>query len=281
MKPRSRPRRTLASMLRLALIAYGCWCALLWMMQRSMLYLAIAAGTPMPDALLATSIQRFNVGETGQTAAWLLRPEQPGSFPLAVFFHGNAELIDHCLEDARSWQARGYAVLMCEYRGYGRSGGSPSQQALVDDALEALAIASAQADIDVSRLVLHGRSLGTGVAAQVAAALATPPSLIVLESPFVSVASFSWRYGVPPLLVRDTYRTDEALLGLRDVPVLIVHGRDDEVVGFAHGVALHALLPTSTLVELHGAGHGALSVLPEYGAAIDVAVRDVDWGRTK
>jgi fermentation-respiration switch protein FrsA (DUF1100 family) len=260
----------------MAIIAYGCWCALLWTFQRSLLYLAAAAGSPMPDALLATDIQRLTIGQNGQTAAWLFRPQQPGPFPLAVFFHGNAELIDHCVEDARGWQARGFAVLMCEYRGYGRSGGSPSQQALVDDALEALAIASAQADIDVSRLVLHGRSLGTGVAAQVAATLATPPSLIVLESPFLSVASFSWRYGVPPLLVRDTYRTDEALAGLTEVPVLILHSRDDEVVGFAHGVALGKLLPRSTLVELQGAGHGALSVLPEYGAAIDEAVRALD-----
>jgi fermentation-respiration switch protein FrsA (DUF1100 family) len=272
MKSRSGTRRTLAATLRLALIAYACWCVLLWALQRRLLYPAALAGPPLPDSLIAPDIQRLSVGTARQTAAWLLRPQRPGPFPLAVFFHGNAELIDHCLEDAHAWQARGFAVLLCEYRGYGRSGGSPSQEALVDDALEALAFASTQPDIDVSRLVLHGRSLGTGVAAQVAAALVTPPSLIVLESPFVSVASFSWRYGVPPLLVRDTFRTDEALSGLKNVPVLILHGHEDEIVAFKHGVALQALLPQATLVELQGAGHGALSVLPEYDIAIDAAV---------
>lgn len=273
MKPRGGNRRkTLASALRLAIIAYGCWCVLLWALQRSLIYPAALAGSPLPDALITADIQQFWVGETRQSAAWLLRPEHSGSVPLAVFFHGNAELIDHCLEDASAWQARGFAVLLVEYRGYGRSGGSPSQEALVDDALEALAAASTHPDIDVSRLVLHGRSLGTGVAAQVAAALVTPPSLIVLESPFASVASFSWRYGVPPLLVRDTYRTDETLSRLPEVPVLILHSRSDEIVGFEHGVALRATLPNSTLVELHGAGHGALSVLPEYARAIDAAV---------
>ena len=97
----------------------------------------------------------------------------------------------------------------------------------------------------------HGRSLGGGVAA----ALATerPPAALVLESTFTSLAALARTRGLPESLCRHPFRTDRALPGLQR-PVLVLHGRDDELIPPAHGRELHALAPGSTYVELPG-GH--------------------------
>src|SRR5258708_2882025 len=76
------------------------------------------------------------------------------------------------------------AVLLVNYRGYGSSGGRPSESHLVSDALEIFDWAAARADLDRDRIAVHGRSLGTGVAVQVAAA--KPVRCVVLTSPFTS-----------------------------------------------------------------------------------------------
>src|SRR5438045_8236 len=84
---------------------------------------------------------------------------------------------------------------------------------------------AARPDVDRSRIVIHGRSLGTGVASQLAGR--HQPAALILESPFTSVASFAWRYGVPPVFLKSPYRTDEVLPKLT-CPILILAGRDDE-----------------------------------------------------
>ena len=270
-----RSRRHIARLLKLAALAYLSWCVLLWLVQRSLLYLPGAAGAPLPDRLVDHQPIELRVGPDGGTCAWLLLP--PGNPPdappprLAVFFHGNAELIDHCDADAAPWLARGIAVLMTEYRGYGRSRGAPTQEGLVEDALGALAQAARLHGVGSGGIFLHGRSLGTGVAAQVAARMHPSPALIVLESPFTSTSAFAWRFGVPPFLVRDSYRTDRALADL-GVPVVILSSHDDEIVPFAHAARLHGTIAGSMLVELTGSHNGALSAQPPYWEAIDRAI---------
>src|SRR5690606_28644637 len=67
--------------------------------------------------------------------AWLLRArvDPDARAPAVIMFHGNAELIDECTGDAARWNIRGRHVLLCEYHGYGRSTGHPSQRAIVGD----------------------------------------------------------------------------------------------------------------------------------------------------
>jgi len=270
-----RSRRHIIRVVKLAAIAYLSWCVLLWLVQRSLLYLPGAAGAPLPSHLVQHRPIELRVGPDAGTCAWLLLPpDTPPDAPplrLAVFFHGNAELIDHCEADAAPWLARGFAVLMTEYRGYGRSAGTPTQEGLVGGALAALEQAARLHGVGSGGIFLHGRSLGTGVAAQVAARMHTSPSLIVLESPFTSTSAFAWQFGVPPLLVRDSYRTDRALAHL-GVPVVILSSHDDEVVPFVHAMRLHGTIAGSTLVELTGSHNGALSAQPPYWEAIDRAI---------
>lgn len=268
---------------------YAAWCATLYVMQSRMLYVSGAAGPGRSEAEVKgiPGVEQLWIehADGARTEAWLIRTSEKPPRGLVCFLHGNAELIDHALHEARAWNARGMDVVLPEYRGYGRTPGSPSQPAIVQDASDA--IDAALAATGSTRLVLHGRSLGTGVAAQVAvlrglapAAIAATTGLpggagaraalvaLVLESPFTSIAGYAWGYGVPPFIVTNPYRTDEVLPSI-ECPVLILHGRDDEIVPIAQGRALAALHPRATLVELDGSHNSGHSRKSEYWRAID------------
>jgi hypothetical protein len=277
-------RQALARGVRFVVILYVCWGVALFFLQSKMLYMPALAGRGLDDTEIAAlerreGLQRHWLERDGERVeAWLLRATRSGaSRGLVSISHGNAELIDHLLDDARQWRRLGFDVVLPEYRGYGRSTGSPSQESIVGDTLAA--ISWALAETGQSTLVLHGRSLGTGVAVQVAARvgeIAPKPALAfaALEAPFTSVASFAPRYGVPPFIVRDPYRTDLVLPSL-DCPVLILHARDDEIVPIAHGHALAALAPSRVrLVELDGTHNSGISLSRDYWAAIEKAAEE-------
>lgn len=189
--------------------------------------------------------------------AWLrtpadASPDQPA--PLVVYLHGNYELIDDNVAIAELYASFGAAVLMPEYRGYGRSTGSPGQEALTDDVLAFIDLAGTRPEIDADRLVLHGRSLGGGVAAQVARR--RPPNGLVLHSTFSSMAAMLARYGVPPPFCRHPFRTIDVVRRL-DAPVLIMHSAEDEVIPVAHARRVHGAARDAEFLEGTG-GHNEL-----------------------
>ncbi|MBL9141444.1 MAG: alpha/beta fold hydrolase, partial [Phycisphaerae bacterium] len=218
-----RPRRVVRVVCWLAAI-YAVWCGTLFFLQSSMLYLPAVAGPGMSEEKSAAlaGVDRLWVPHADgvKTEAWLLRTKQVPARGLVCFLHGNAELIDHALAEARAWNARGMDVVLPEYRGYGRTPGSPAQAAIVQDVTDA--IDAALVATGGASLVLHGRSLGSGVAVQVAARRGAELTALVLESPFMSVAAFAWRYGVPPFIVTNPYRSDRVIPTLA-CPMLVLH----------------------------------------------------------
>lgn len=253
-RPRRGPlRRLVISVLRISLMTYLAWCGYLYFFQERVLFpasLTRRAGQPA----LPSTVERLwlDVGAGERVEAWLLRPAdapRDARLPAAIFFHGNAESIDDSLGHAEIYTALGYACLLPEYRGYGRSGGSPSQSAIARDMLRFHDLLAARPDIDPARIVYHGRSVGGGIACDLARA--RPPAAMVLESTFTSVASFCWGYGVPPALCRNPFRNDDVLRTL-DCPVLILHGSDDRLVPVAHARELCKACKDPTYVELPG-----------------------------
>lgn len=191
------------------------------------------------------------------------------TFPLAVLFHGNAETVEGMADIAEIYQSLGFAVLAPEYRGYGRSLGKPSQSALTTDVVALIDAALADSSIgnvDQSRMLFHGVSIGGGVACSVARE--RPPAALVLQSTFTSLSSMAWRFGAPPLLVRDPYRNDQTLREFSG-KVLLLHGVDDEIIPPSHSRALAALAKNVTHLELPG-GHNDF---PRDGAQYANAIR--------
>ena len=224
----------------------------LFIFQRKLIYAswlrdAPAVGGRGVDGL--EKIWRELPGSEGKVEAWLLpgegvSVERPG--PLVVFTHGNAELIDDWTTSLDTYRRWGFNVLLPEYRGYGRSGGSPAQDDITDDLVWFLDRVSARPEVDGDTLILHGRSLGGGAACAIASE--RPPKVLILQSTFARLADLSGRFFMPSFLVLDEWDNEEVVATL-DCPVLIMHGPGDEVVPFPHSQRLVKAARNSTFVS--------------------------------
>ncbi len=165
--------------------------------------------------------------------------------PAVVFAHGNGEIIDQWADELAPYRAMGIGVLLPEYRGYGRSEGTPSEAAITQDFVEFYDALVARADVDPSRIVLHGRSLGGGVVC--ALARHRPAAALILESTFTSVPNVARRWLVPPGILANRFDNESVL---RDFPhpVLILHGRRDRVIPHSHALGLARAARQPTLV---------------------------------
>lgn len=151
-----------------------------------------------------------------------------------LFSHGNGEDLASVAPLLRQLQRLGFDVLAYDYRGYGASEGRASAAGVVRDARAAYRHATTHLRIPPQRLILYGRSVGGGPS--VALAVELPAAALVLESAFTSAFRVVTRIA---LLPGDRF-PNERLLARVDMPVLIVHGRLDEVVPFSHGRRLYA-----------------------------------------
>jgi len=185
----------------------------------------------------------------GKVEAWFIpgvgvSAERPG--PAVIFAHGNAELIDDQPGNMVAYRAMGISVLLVEFRGYGRSAGSPSRSAIDADFLKARSLLEKMPVVDASRIIYHGRSLGG--AAVTSLADEKPPAVLILESPFRSVASMMYGFGVPSFIVRDNFDS-EAIFPRLNCPILLMHGTRDTIVPHRHSVALKAAAKDATLIS--------------------------------
>jgi len=242
---------------------YVVYCGLLFFFQHKLIFPADMAGVPSATAAKFYRPEVIELAtDEGVTRGWYLpAPDEAGlgdgPRPLVVFFHGNAELIDHQSAIIEMYHAMGISVLLPEYRGYGISEGSPSEKHIVGDATVMLERVLARPEIDRERVVLHGRSIGGGMAAQAADRLQAEgrkPAAVIVESTFVSASGMAWKYGVPPMLVRSPLRTGE-VFERSAYPILIMHGKYDGIIPVSHAHELLKLAPNGKLLILEY-GHG-------------------------
>jgi pimeloyl-ACP methyl ester carboxylesterase len=161
-----------------------------------------------------------------------------------VIFHGNGETIGGRVQLAEDLRARGLGIVLAEFRGYGlaTSSGPPDEAGLYRDAAAILDELERQG-IGPQRVALMGISLGTGVAAEMAAR--GRAATLILVSPYTSMSAMAARV-VPflptRLLCPDRFDTLSKAPRLR-VPTLVIHGDSDEVVPFAMGQQVAAAIP--------------------------------------
>lgn len=174
-----------------------------------------------------------------------------------LYFHGNAGSLRTWGTVAETFVRRGYDVVLPDYRGYGKSRGALSENALLEDALRVYDTLS-----DSLPVVVYGRSLGSAFASYVAS-LRTPTKLI-LESPLVNTADLARRHypWLPAWIVRYSLTTDRYLQSVR-CPIVLFHGTSDEVIDFESSVILQNL-SSATLFAVPGGHHNDLDEFPEY-----------------
>ena len=172
-----------------------------------------------------------------------------------LFLHGNAGNISHRLDSVQMFHRLGYSTLIFDYRGYGNSGGAPTEQGTYQDAEAAWRYLTGSRHIPSCRIVVFGESLGGSVAAWLAAR--QKPAALVIASGFTSVPDLGQQlYPYLPVrwLASIRYDTRENLRKVA-APVLIAHRAEDEIVPFGHGRALFAAAnPPKQFLELAG-GH--------------------------
>ena len=182
--------------------------------------------------------------------------------PMVLYFGGNAEEVSWMLDHAAR-RTPGVGWLLVDYRGYGSSGGSPSEKALTDDALRWFDRFAA------TRTYVFGRSLGSGVAVQVAAA--RPVAGVVLVAPFDSLVEVGKRhYPFLPVGLLLKHRFDSVAAAPKiTAPLLCIVAVDDEIIPVAHAKRLYdAWAGEKRWVGLEGAGHNSTDNAANYWTSI-------------
>ncbi len=191
----------------------------------------------VPDAHgFACEDIRFQSEDGVELHGWFV--PKPGADHVLLFFHGNTRNISHSVGSIALFHELGFSVMLFDYRGYGQSGGRPGEQGIYRDAEAAWRYLVESRGIPSDRIVLHGRSLGAAIATRVASR--HTPAALVIESTFTSMPEVAAElYPLLPVrqLMRNHFPTLEYLKQVR-CPVLVVHGREDELIPYRHGQAL-------------------------------------------
>ncbi len=167
--------------------------------------------------------------------------------PVIVFAHGNAELAHWSLPVFEYFRKRGFAILLLEYPGYGGAPGKPSSDSIKASALLAYDRVVERPDIDETRVIAYGRSIGSGAACHLAAEREV--AALVLESPFTTLKALVAEKGMPAFLLRDDYDNVSAVSSLT-VPVFLYHGARDGIIPISHSEALADAAQNATLVKV-------------------------------
>jgi uncharacterized protein len=244
--------------------------ALTWSLQRHLIYLPDAGVPPVPDGV---EVVRFDTPDGLRLEAWWV-PARGEPVATVLVTPGNAGNRALRMPLADGLAARGHEVLLLDYRGYGGNPGRPAEDGLLVDATAARA-ALLERDEDVAdRLAYLGESIGTGVAAALAAE--HPPAALALRSPFPRLADVAaTHYPFLPVrtLLRERFETLDHLATV-EVPMLVVAGGADDIVPTRLSREV-AEATGAEYVEVAGAGHNDRHLLDgaEYLDAVDRLVR--------
>ncbi len=232
--------------------------ALLWTFQRRLIYLPGRMVPPVENVLPGWVGTAVTTSDDERLGVWHSPPTIEGA-PIVIVFNGNAGTRAGRAALGEALVQSGYGVVLFDYRGYGDSTGSPSEDGLALDAKAVLDLAVRVAP--ESPIVYFGESLGAAVAIGLAAD--QPPYALVLRSPFTSLADVARVHYPLPLggLLRDRYPSESTIASL-DVPTLVVAGSADAIVPTSQSRRIHAAAPEpKELVIVDGAGHNDYALL--------------------
>ena len=230
---------------------------LVWAAQRRLVYFPFGQ-VPTPDEVGLTGVEpvQFATADGITLNGWFLPSRRsPARFTVLVF-NGNAGNRAYRAPLAATLQARGLAVLLFDYRGFGENRGAPTEAGLIADARAARAYLFGRGDVDSTRMVYFGESLGSALAVDLAAEY--PPAALILRSPFTSLIELGQiHYPFLPVrwLLRDRFASIARIPQVR-CPLLVIAGDADHIVPLEQSRRLYDAARTAkTLVVVPGADH--------------------------
>jgi pimeloyl-ACP methyl ester carboxylesterase len=232
--------------------AYGVTVLAAFLLQDRLLFFPRAV-SPQARARLQPHAVRFDHAGTA-LEGWLVRRDRDPSAPFLIYHGGNGEEVSASVVDLVALPLSGFLLL--NYSGYGDCGGRPAAADLCADALFVLDALTEREGIDPRRVVVMGRSLGTGVAAHVAAR--RPVAGLLLVTPFDRLSDVAAHH-YPLLPVRILLRHELDAIGQAPAitaPSLVILAEHDRTVPPRFGRRLFAALPEpKTMVIVAGADH--------------------------
>jgi len=232
--------RVLKSVLAIATLVYLGMMAFLYFAQSGIVFVPDA-----PDRKLVASPKQAGLAfeevnlltsDNIKLHAWYVAGRN--NKPVVLFFHGNAGNISHRIGTIAMLNSLGLNVLVFDYRGYGKSNGSASEQGTYLDARAAWDYLLQTKNFRPQNIVIFGRSMGGAVAANLATEVKA--GAVILESTFTSVPDMAAElYPWLPvyMLVRIRYDNLEKIKAIKS-PIMVLHSREDEIIPFRHGKAL-------------------------------------------
>ena len=231
------------------------YCCFLFLVQRQILFPRhrLPEFSGAEDEICGLEKIWLNTG-SGKIESWFLPPasvHDKDGCPAVIFAHGNSELIDFWPEEFKDFAALGIGVMLVEYPGYGRSEGTPSQKSITEAMLSAYDLLVARNDVDPEKIIIFGRSIGGGAACALAAKRSS--ATLILNSTFTSIRSMASKCFVPGFLAKDPF-DNLSVVRSYSKPVLIIHGKYDKTIPYAHGVALYKAAKNGKMIT-YNCGH--------------------------
>lgn len=236
------------------LVGYGIILLLMYSAQARLIYFPASSIAYTPEDIgLEYEPVNFGTADGVQLHGWFVPNDRARG--TILFQHGNAGNISGRLETIRLLHGLEMNVFIYDYRGYGISDGSPSEQGTYQDALAAWNYLSEEKNIAADRIIVMGRSLGGAIAAWLTGRVR--PAGLILESTFTSVPDLGAEvYPIFPVrwLARFEYDTEKMVQDI-GVPLLIAHSPEDDLIPFTHGQRLfRSANEPKTFLEMEG-GH--------------------------
>lgn len=242
--------------------AYLGYAVLLMLFQRHLLFPGRWLTPPsMPGSVAASAESVWLTTSFGKVESRLALPGPVGGpFPLIIVFHGNGELIDSPHPEYEQLLRLGCALLLVEYPGYGHSAGKPRQQTLIETALAGYDAVNLRPEVDRTRIVSFGTSIGAYPAAVLA--VHRPVRALILAAPFTSLRPFAHRHLLPSWLLFD-YFDNLSMIRQYTGRTLVLHGQHDTIVPCGHGEQVAATAVQGQFVLLP-ADHNDLLDQPRF-----------------
>jgi len=226
-----------------------------WFSQESMLFFPQPVASTMHLPARASPLEVVAADGT-LLRGWIVKGAAAPA-PAVIYFGGNAEEVSWTISDQR-WP-RDWTIVGINYRGYGTSEGKPGEPELTADALAIYDAVAKRDDVDLHRIVVFGRSLGTAIAAHLAAR--RPVAGAILVSPYDSMTAIGQlHYPWLPVSLLLRHRFDAIPDAKRNtMPMLAIVGESDSIIPVERSRALFdAWTGPKTWHVVPGAGHNDL-----------------------
>jgi uncharacterized protein len=255
----------------LAVGLYSAKCAWFYSKRQVILFGARPGKTEAPKDF---SVEKTSLANgKNEISIWDVAPNPSAvaATSTVLYLHGTDINLANTLATLNVWRDLGYRVIAFDYRGFGESTGSPTSVGLVDDAQVVLRWMVSEKKIAKESIIVHGHSLGTGVAIQLGVREPLVQSLL-LEGAFANVEeilAYTWGRWYPWRLLagsdHDAFNSIDNVSKLT-MPVLVTHGLADTSVPIEQGERIAARVRCGAPLFIPGKGHN--DVFPTMGASV-------------